>query len=343
LILFKKTFEVCACADYKLRLLSWDNAELADNEVFIQGIQSQIEIRVTVLLGIVTKVEAAKANQTGLKLDVLNALQRKAVCATLYSCLMNSTVALISSKLTINFYKLKFALQLCNKFLPYLLRNVQNTVLLQDFFQRQSDLLVFVLIDTAIRGNANSNLLSHFGLEGSYNESHIVGEDSEDKKKLASTLACEMLKLSDKCLNDLHANGALETVNYLELSIRTYSSLFGTYVAFSFHNHNDFSDQLGFTFAQVIKSLSEALLKFEKYIKFCNCSMISTHTLISLNNLIENCYLCSQKYSEILHHSAVISTIAKKILVRAGTRFVLSQLLVNNIDSRTSDKSDDII
>jgi hypothetical protein len=333
--LFKRTFDICAYADYKLRLLSWDNAEFADNEVFIQGIQNQIEVRVTVLLGVLTKLDSLKLNQVGLKLDILKLLMDKAVFAMLYACLINSTVSLIASKLTINFFKLKMALQLCNKFLPHLLPTVQNNVLLQDFFQRQSDLLVFVLIDAAVKVDINSTLLMNLGLESGFNEAQ--GNDDEEKKKLASTLACEMLKVSVNCLNDLQAVGAAETVNYLELSVRTFSTLFGTYVAFTLHNYNSFSENLGLTFAQVISSLNDSLLKFENYINLCECCVLSTHTLISLNNLIENCYLCN-KLPETLQNTDVISSVAKKILSISGSRFVLSQLLVKSIDNKIMEK-----
>ena len=85
--------------------------------------------------------------------------------------------------------------------------------------------------------------------------------------------------------------------------------------------------------AQVVETLCDSLIKFDICIKIHNFNIMSTHTLINLNNLIENCIICSQKNSELMDQITVISTISKRILSFSGSRFVLSKLLVKNFET----------
>ena len=249
-------------------------------------------------------------------------LKKTTLCVT-YSILALTSAASVAWRLCGDTLSASSCIRACNNFLPILVENVSNPAILQEFIQRHLDLMTSIILYSG----RSRTLGAGFGVLGPSNDGGINfvfsryrpselkatngSSDQEEESKcrssssmspceshtelrlLAFSLGGEIVKQSRRCFSSFPKQlaGPAAMVHF-EAAFRVYVAIFLASLALE---ESDLLMKLGYTVDRLLCATSDVLSSLQERITKQNCTLVSTHTLISLHAMAEACIFHSKR------------------------------------------------
>lgn len=254
----------------------------------------------------------------------LAALLRKTTLCVTYSILALTSAASVAWRLCGDALSASSCIRACNNFLPILVENVSDPSILQEFIQRHLDLMTSIILYSG----RSQMLGSGFGVLGPSNDggknfvftrcrpSDMTGNkrDTEDQEQggtagsssssrsgqsltelrlLAFSLGGEIVKQSRRCFASFpkQLTGPAAMIHF-EAAFRAYVAIFLASLALE---ESDLLAKLGYTIERLLSATNDVLSSLQERITKQNCTLVSTHTLISLHAMAEACIFHSKR------------------------------------------------
>ena len=254
----------------------------------------------------------------------LSTLLRKATSCVTYCILALTSAASMAWRLCGDTRSASSCIRACNNFLPILVENVSDPSILQEFIQRHLDLMTSIILYSG----RSQMLGSGFGVLGPSNDGGMnfvfsryrpaefnssgtsVYEQEEEGKEsqsshsptgqthtelrlLAFSLGEEIVKQSRRCfaIFPKHLAGPAAMVHF-EAAFRAYVAIFLASLALE---ESDLLMKLGYTVERLLSATNDVLSSLQERINKQNCTLVSTHTLISLHAMAEACIFHSKR------------------------------------------------
>jgi hypothetical protein len=254
----------------------------------------------------------------------LAALLRKTTLCVTYSILALTSAASVAWRLCGDALSASSCIRACNNFLPILVENVSDPSILQEFIQRHLDLMTSIILYSG----RSQMLGSGFGVLGPSNDggrnfvftryrpSDMNGStrDSDDQEQsetgrsssssrsgqsltelrlLAFSLGGEIVKQSRRCFASFpkQLTGPAAMIHF-EAAFRAYVAIFLASLALE---ESDLLAKLGYTIERLLSATNDVLSSLQERITKQNCTLVSTHTLISLHAMAEACIFHSKR------------------------------------------------
>ena len=254
----------------------------------------------------------------------LAALLRKTTLCVTYSILALTSAASVAWRLCGDALSASSCIRACNNFLPILVENVSDPSILQEFIQRHLDLMTSIILYSG----RSQMLGSGFGVLGPSNDggrnfvftryrpSDMNGStrDSDDQDQsetgrsssssrsgqsltelrlLAFSLGGEIVKQSRRCFSSFpkQLTGPAAMIHF-EAAFRAYVAIFLASLALE---ESDLLAKLGYTIERLLSATNDVLSSLQERITKQNCTLVSTHTLISLHAMAEACIFHSKR------------------------------------------------
>lgn len=264
------------------------------------------------------------ADSTILEIQLSTLLRKTTSCVT-YCILALTSAASMAWRLCGDTRSASSCIRACNNFLPVLVENVSDPSILQEFIQRHLDLMTSIILYSG----KSQMLGSGFGVLGPSNDGGMnfvfsryrpaefnsggtsVYEQEEDGKEsqsshspptgqthtelrlLAFSLGEEIVKQSRRCfaIFPKHLAGPAAMVHF-EAAFRAYVAIFLASLALE---ESDLLMKLGYTVERLLSATNDVLSSLQERITKQNCTLVSTHTLISLHAMAEACIFHSKR------------------------------------------------
>jgi hypothetical protein len=255
--------------------------------------------------------------------EMASLLKKTTLCVT-YSILALTSAASVAWRLCGDTLSASSCIRACNNFLPILVENVSNPAILQEFIQRHLDLMTSIILYSG----RSRTLGAGFGVLGPSNDGGInfvfsryrpselkatkgSTSDQEEESKcrsssslssceshtelrlLAFSLGGEIVKQSRRCFSSFPKQlaGPAAMVHF-EAAFRVYVAIFLASLALE---ESDLLMKLGYTVERLLSATNDVLSSLQERITKQNCTLVSTHTLISLHAMAEACIFHSKR------------------------------------------------
>ena len=255
----------------------------------------------------------------------LSTLLRKTTSCVTYCILALTSAASMAWRLCGDTRSASSCIKACNNFLPILVENVSDPSILQEFIQRHLDLMTSIILysgrsqmlgsgfgvlgpsddggrnfvfsryrPTEFNGTgASSYELEEEGKESQSSHSAPTGQTHTELRLLAFSLGEEIVKQSRRCfaIFPKHLAGPAAMVHF-EAAFRAYVAIFLASLALE---ESDLLMKLGYTVEKLLSATNDVLASLQERITKQNCTLVSTHTLISLHAMAEACIFHSKR------------------------------------------------
>lgn len=256
--------------------------------------------------------------------EIASLLKKTTLCVT-YSILALTSAASVAWRLCGDTLSASSCIRACNNFLPILVENVSNPAILQEFIQRHLDLMTSIILYSG----RSRTLGAGFGVLGPSNDGGGINfvfsryrpselkatrgsaSDQEEDSKcrssssissceshtelrlLAFSLGGEIVKQSRRCFSSFPKQlaGPAAMVHF-EAAFRVYVAIFLASLALE---ESDLLMKLGYTVERLLSATNDVLSSLQERITKQNCTLVSTHTLISLHAMAEACIFHSKR------------------------------------------------
>jgi hypothetical protein len=343
--------------EYALRLSVWDAEipERQDAEVKLQGLYGQISTRTLLAVSMSNELktlffavqnwvhsrtqganggdgaggaastdakesEAADREKFSDSVRMIKTLLQRTVLATVYLSLSLATSALAVQHLCLDFDAITQCLRVYNSISP-LLSTLDNNYVSQLFQQRHVDLMTACLkgLEMGPDGVVNSLKAQEESLDKTDIEMRVI----------AFSLGTEMIRQTRKCFltfpRDLTGPAAMV---YYETALRAYTSIFLLSLALG---ESDFLLRFGYTVFDLFSTAYDALVCMYELIQKLSCSVMSTHTIVSMHSLVNACLLHAGRFPESSEKIYKVVRACRLVLWSATSRFVLAKMYLESI------------
>ena len=245
----------------------------------------------------------------------LSAILTKVVRCAVYVISTLCSCATVAWRLCGDMGSATACIRTCNNFLPILVKNISNPMILQQFLQRHLDSMSAMLLygGTGPMGGfgvigqspeAGKNFVFSratpvgSGLRGgggggggnssdSNSEEEDEGTSHVELRLLAFSLGGEIVKQTRRCFSSFPRQLSGPAIMFhLEAAFRAYTSIFLASIALE---ESDLLVKLGYTMSKLLGAANDVLTSLSERIGKQSCTLVCTHTIISLHAMAEAC------------------------------------------------------
>lgn len=273
----------------RLSVFSGDIEDETDAEAMLHGYYGQIEVRCNALLRTLSVFMSFSAKLGQINPNIrgaINAARNALIIVAVQSLNLLMTASLISYKICCDSTSLSTCFRLCNNFLPILMKNVSDPLIILGFLQKHIDVMTLSLLLSDCPVNLSSTS----------NRTIIRNMPSNAEIRLLTfSLGEEVMRYSLRhAWNGSDAEGltGIHAVHYHEVALRSYISIFQLVAAL---DDSDFLSVFGFDEMTLFTCIYNSVSKLADSIQKSGCFLLDTYTLISLHNFVDTCLLVAPR------------------------------------------------
>lgn len=260
----------------------------------------------------------------------------------IHSLLAFSTISIVIGKVFGMGLKIHICLNYFNEYLPIIRATVGDRLVYQLFLQAHLDLLLTSLL--MANDESPTMKLSHMISYPNFSSTSSPSDNlssypilhsskSSEWRLLAFALGVDFVKQTKHHYwNVPYSIQGSEAIIFFESAFRSYVTIFQLVILL---DESDFLSSCNLDALKLLNAISTSLQGFSEWIQKQGCSIYGSHTLLSLQTVIETsltaAYSFMAKYSaaiSILHH---IIRMSRNLLASASNRFLLSKVLLDHL------------